>query len=244
MERADTVKEQKRTARGEARTEAQRARILAAAQSCFVAHGFHAASMATISDTAQMSAGLIYRYFKSKNEIILAIIERQLEENQATIAALKSSAGLVTLMSETIARWRSGALDVFNPVLFLEMSAQAGRDPQIGQALANSDRVLSAAICDWLRQEARSQGQELSDKQLDMHRLALQCFIEGLYVRVVREPELDPRTVADSLKRFLLYLLPPEPLGLPEEADRDAVRQAAGKGPARQVGRRGRGRSA
>lgn len=208
MERADLVSEPRRTARGEARTEAQRARILAAAQHCFVANGFHAASMAAISETAQMSAGLIYRYFKSKNEIILAIIERQLAENQATIAALKSSAGLVSLMGETIARWRSGALDVFNPVLFLEMSAQAGRDPQIAQALANADRVLGADLRDWLKQAARSQGQELTDDEVESRRLVLQCFLEGLFVRVVREPDLDARTLADLLKRFLTGLLP------------------------------------
>ena len=44
------------------RGQRQRDRILAAAQQCFITHGFHAASMANIADTAGMSAGLIYRY--------------------------------------------------------------------------------------------------------------------------------------------------------------------------------------
>lgn len=51
------------------RAEKQRQRILAAARRCFVERGFHAASMATIADTAEMSQGLIYRYFESKNAI-------------------------------------------------------------------------------------------------------------------------------------------------------------------------------
>src|SRR3546814_21159289 len=62
-----------------ARIEAQRERILLAAQECFIQHGFHAESMASIAETAGMSAGLIYRYFENKNAIILAIVERQLE---------------------------------------------------------------------------------------------------------------------------------------------------------------------
>ena len=33
----------------------QRERILEAATRCFIQHGFHAASMATISETAEMS---------------------------------------------------------------------------------------------------------------------------------------------------------------------------------------------
>lgn len=210
MARTDTtVKEPRRTPRGEARAEAQRERILAAAQKCFVAHGFHAASMATICETAQMSAGLVYRYFSSKNEIILAIIERQLQENRVSIASLKSSSELVTQMADIFARWRSDALDVPNPVLFLEMTAQAGRDPQIAEALASADRVLGADLSDWLLQEARHQGRELSDTEVRMRRLALQCFIEGLFVRAVREPDLDPRMLAESLKNFFLYLLPP-----------------------------------
>ena len=62
--------------RAAARADLQRARILDAAQRCFVESGFHAATMAKIAETAGMSAGLIYRYFESKNAIVLAIIER------------------------------------------------------------------------------------------------------------------------------------------------------------------------
>src|SRR5690606_14944113 len=76
------------------RAEAQRSRILNAAQQCFIEHGFHAAGMALISAAAGMSPGLIYRYFENKNAIILAIIERQLDEARADIAALQSGTDL------------------------------------------------------------------------------------------------------------------------------------------------------
>jgi AcrR family transcriptional regulator len=58
---------------------------------CFIEHGFHAASMANIAEAAQMSAGLMYRYFDNKNAIVLAIVERQLEEKRAGIRQLHSS---------------------------------------------------------------------------------------------------------------------------------------------------------
>ena len=57
------------------RAEAQRNRILNAAQRCFAERGFHGASMAAIADTAQMSAGLIYRYFDNKSALIHGIVE-------------------------------------------------------------------------------------------------------------------------------------------------------------------------
>ena len=71
-----------RTTKDTPRAEAQRERILCAAQRCFIEYGFHAASMASIAETAQMSAGLMYRYFENKSAIVLAIIERQLQEGR------------------------------------------------------------------------------------------------------------------------------------------------------------------
>ena len=80
------------------RAQAQRDRILNAAQQCFIRHGFHAAGMAGIAQAAQMSPGLIYRYFDNKNAIILAIIERQLAEKRANIDSLQAQ-GLSALES-------------------------------------------------------------------------------------------------------------------------------------------------
>ena len=42
----------------------------AAAKRCFVERGFHAASMADIAKAAEMSAGLLYRYFDGKGSIV------------------------------------------------------------------------------------------------------------------------------------------------------------------------------
>ena len=54
--------------------------------------------MANIADTAQMSAGLMYRYFANKNAIVLAIIERQLEEKRCRIRMLQSSGDMTSAL--------------------------------------------------------------------------------------------------------------------------------------------------
>jgi AcrR family transcriptional regulator len=59
--------------------DARRRQILDAAQRCFVRNGFHATSMQDILGEANLSAGAVYRYFKSKDEIIAAIGFRNLE---------------------------------------------------------------------------------------------------------------------------------------------------------------------
>jgi len=53
--------------------ERRRAQILDAARTCFVRKGFHETSMQDIFAESGMSAGAVYRYFKSKTEIIQAL---------------------------------------------------------------------------------------------------------------------------------------------------------------------------
>lgn len=54
---------------------ARREQILAAARTCFLRNGLHTTSMQDLIQEAGLSVGAVYRYFKSKNEIINAIAE-------------------------------------------------------------------------------------------------------------------------------------------------------------------------
>lgn len=208
MARINPVSSHKRTPQGEARAESQRERILTAAQKCFVEQGFHAASMANISETAQMSAGLIYRYFENKDAIISAIIERQLQTNRASIALLQGGSDLAHRMQEYFIHWRRGDPSVVSPVLFLEMSAQAGRNHEIAQAMADADRVIGADFHAWLLQTSIAQGRVLSEEQSLALQFTLQCFIDGLMVRAVREPVKDPSILEKGIKLFIDHLFP------------------------------------
>jgi AcrR family transcriptional regulator len=59
----------------EAHRERRREQILEAARRCFIRKGFHQSSMADVFAEAGLSAGAVYRYFRSKDEIITAIAE-------------------------------------------------------------------------------------------------------------------------------------------------------------------------
>jgi AcrR family transcriptional regulator len=52
---------------------ARREQILAAARTCFLNKGLHNTSMQDLIKEAGLSVGAVYRYFKSKNDIISAI---------------------------------------------------------------------------------------------------------------------------------------------------------------------------
>ena len=195
--------------RGRARATAQRARILASATKSFSEHGFHAASMASIAEAAQMSPGLIYRYFPSKNAIVLAVIDRQLEQNRAKIDALHASTEITSNLRRTFAQWQSEVPDAMNVALFLAMSADARHDPQIAKALRDSDQLTRANLEDWLGRSKKDGGRGVRKNLAESRAILMQCVIEGLAIRAIREPDLDFEKLAPALRQLFDRLLVP-----------------------------------
>jgi AcrR family transcriptional regulator len=194
--------------RAATRADAQRDRILCAAFSCFIEHGFHAASMASIAEAANMSAGLIYRYFENKNAIVLGIVERQLEGKRHVIRALQSTEQLVDNLVRAFEQWRSREIDgAMSVALILEMTAEATRNPQMADALHRADAVTHAEFQEWLCRP-RSQGGAGLPKELAARRAAsIRLVIEGLLIRAAREPELESETLREMLQDVLTPLL-------------------------------------
>jgi AcrR family transcriptional regulator len=64
----------------------RRAQIVAAARTCFARSGFHNASLQDVFAEAGLSAGCVYNYFRSKDELMLAIAEERHEDERRLIA--------------------------------------------------------------------------------------------------------------------------------------------------------------
>ncbi|WP_156723658.1 TetR/AcrR family transcriptional regulator [Streptomyces apocyni] len=67
--------------------DARRRQILDGAARCFARNGFHATSMQDVLREADLSAGAVYRYFRSKEELIGAIAEEVLTAIHTTFEA-------------------------------------------------------------------------------------------------------------------------------------------------------------
>lgn len=90
----------------EVRYQEQRAHILLAARMVFAKYGFHRASIRDIMEEAKVSNGAIFTYFKTKDEMILEIIDQNLglftqriQEVIATSEALKFDEVIVALLN-------------------------------------------------------------------------------------------------------------------------------------------------
>ena len=69
-----------RTKRKQREYEARRQEILSAAECLFSKNGFFKTSMAEIATGSQFAMGTVYRFFKSKEEIYISIVEVKVEE--------------------------------------------------------------------------------------------------------------------------------------------------------------------
>lgn len=197
------------TARVSDRAQAQKDRILHAAEKAFIEHGFHAAGMALIAAEAEMSPGLIYRYYPGKHDIILAIIERQLEENRAEVCELyKGGIDIVQAMFDTYMQWRTVDPQVMNAALFAETSAEATRSASLAQAVAQSDAEVRAALTRWLETPRAQGGGGMAAAVARVNAMALTCFFNGLAISAIREPAIDPDEVRAAIEHFAKGLFP------------------------------------
>jgi AcrR family transcriptional regulator len=68
--------------------DARRQQILDAARRCFMRNGFHETSMQDVFAESGLSSGAVYRYFSSKDDMIVAIAEENMSDVMALVHSL------------------------------------------------------------------------------------------------------------------------------------------------------------
>jgi AcrR family transcriptional regulator len=189
--------------------ETRRGQILDAAAECFRRHGFDGAAMAEISKTAGMSVGHIYHYFENKEAIVLAIVDQEAEELLELFDSFERSDDILGAM---VAHAEEGFLNHAEgrtAALFLEIIAQATRNPKIAARVEENDRLLRRRIREVvIKGRARAGVPEPADpKEVEAELDIIAMLFDGLSVRVVRKPDLDrPATLRTMLKVLRLML--------------------------------------
>jgi AcrR family transcriptional regulator len=119
----------------EAHLAARRQQILDAARICFLRNGFHTTSMQDVIAEAGLSVGAVYRYFKSKNDIVEAIAEQYASQVSELLAML------IDDPERSLADVMQGAVGVIDanigpdgPMrLAVQVWAEALRDARVGE---------------------------------------------------------------------------------------------------------------
>lgn len=148
-----------------------RDRIIAAADELFYQRGFAPTSFADIAERVQLSRGNFYYHFKTKDEILAAVIVRRRAKTQAMLDAWAADApdatGRLRRFAEMLIRNQDAIQRYGCPVgtLCTEL-AKLGHP---GQAQAGT---IFGQFRDWLREQFEQLGHRLEADALAMHLLA------------------------------------------------------------------------
>ena len=167
--------------------EPTRERILSAAAQLFAAHGFASASMPAIAERSGITAGAIYRHFKSKAELLLEVVKRALE---ALPLSFERSRGAddAALLPEFAARLTDPALTLLRQ-LSVEVHAAARRDPEVRQLLATYNETALRKIRALLEVE-RQASPRAAQWAPEFTARALMVFLMGLNHLDTLHPQL------------------------------------------------------
>ncbi|WP_119275056.1 TetR/AcrR family transcriptional regulator [Taklimakanibacter deserti] len=188
--------------------EARKRQILDAAVTCFAKSGFHKTTTAEICAEAQMSPGNLFHYFKTKNAIIEAIVERDRRET----AELHEKASQAEDLFEEICKLMEKRLaKVVEPVhrqIGIEIFAEAMRNPAIGRLAARRDAEANAALMDLLK-KAGARGQIDASLDMNKHATWIAAMIDGAFGRAALDPHFDPTDQGPVLREILTRILKP-----------------------------------
>ncbi len=186
----------------------QRERILQAAVERFSERGFHRSTIQDVCDAAELSKGALYLYFKSKEDLLAAVVEQSIADSlrQAQEAAAGGGSALEKLdriAGVILERLDSSEVCAQSPKLLLEMWAEASKNPQVNALYAQGYRRWRAFLTDLLR-EGIAQG--TLKPWLDPEALAeiLVAVFDGLSLQEgITQTKIEWRSIAETLRRGL-----------------------------------------
>ncbi len=184
--------------------QARRQQILEAAEECFRRRGFQGASVAEICKGAGVSAGHLYHFYDSKEAIIAAIVQRDLEEKLDMLEQLSQRADITAAMLDEVDDGVNDQLDNGGSALMLEVIAEAARNPKVADMVHRSDAIARAKLAETI---AKAKDCDPASPELKAEVEVLIAMFEGLSTRAICNPDLDREAVVKVMRRMIRHIL-------------------------------------
>jgi AcrR family transcriptional regulator len=191
----------------EEQRQARREQILAAAWRCFAHRGLHATSMEEIIREADLSAGAVYLYYKSKDELILAAIAACMTHLRDLLLPILARPkplpplDFIREITSTIANFtRRPGLDLNAIILICWSEAQT--NPKVKELITgfqvNYRAALTGVVAQWQKRKELPPRGNPADIAKAVHSLFL-GFIAGSALL----DDLDPKTITRGMRSLL-----------------------------------------
>ncbi|WP_336962553.1 helix-turn-helix domain-containing protein [Sphingobium aquiterrae] len=181
-----------------------RSRVVNAARHLFATRGFHQMSMAELAEEADVSVGAIYRSFKGKADIVLAIVEVDARARLETLASLSAQVKSgMTPVETALTRMALLSLSEGDEALSFEILAEAHRNADVARMIAD----LCVHYRNAFRDFACVANPRLSTMELDAAEELLLACMFGLGHRTLSGPRLGVNETAEYTAKMILHAL-------------------------------------
>ncbi|HWM36701.1 MAG TPA: TetR/AcrR family transcriptional regulator [Streptomyces sp.] len=196
--------------------DARRRQILDGARRCFTRNGFHATSMQDVLKEAGLSAGAVYRYFRSKEEIVAAVAAETLasvRESYAAVAAADPPPTPDELFGSVLGALRKFLGEPADqralPQLLLQVWGETLRNPELARVLADGYQGL---LAEWVRLVEEYQARGWMDPEADVEHLARTLIgtVQGYFVQQALFGGMEPAGFQEGLRALVSMRVPAE----------------------------------
>ena len=175
--------------------DARREQILNAARRCFLRDGFHETSMQDLFAEAGLSSGAVYRYFTSKDDMIIAIAEENMlgiVDMIRDVAARRPDRPMGAILADILEMVRAKHVqDGLGSIAVLVWS-EALRSPAVAGRLSEMLARIRGYLAEVVR-ERQGAGDLPADVPADALAAALMSIVPGYLMQLA---VLGPATVS------------------------------------------------
>ena len=172
----------------------KRERLIASAAELCHRHGLERPTLAEIADAADVPAGNVYYYFKTKDELIEAVVESRAAEVRELLATLnrrRTPAARLKALARSWVEVRQLVADEGCPLGTLSVDLN-----NHGDGLDRQAEKLFSALIDWSEDQFRQIGQRSAHE----HALTLISTVQG--AAILSNAFGDPKILVTQVNRL------------------------------------------
>jgi AcrR family transcriptional regulator len=175
--------------------------ILAAAEVCFARTGFHRTTMNDIAREAGMSAGNLYRYFASKDEVVAQLCAKDRADIAAGFEAMLHAPDPFAAF-EALGRHHLVEEPRQRAILVAEIWAESARNPRIAEIGRAFDADIRARLTGFMEGLA---ARGLSQPGADHSALVglVMILVDGVIANRARCPDFDPEPFVTRISAII-----------------------------------------
>ena len=186
---------------------ARREHILDAAQVCFARAGFHRCTMQDICKEAEISAGALYLYFASKEDLIAGIAERDRAEFQNRFADLADAPDFLQALS-MIAEQYFVDEPADRRLMCVEIGVEATRNKNVSEIYHTVDKFILQSF-ESLFQRLKEEGRIAPDEDVPTLAKLFALIGDGLVWRRATDPNFDAGALLPAVTRLVESMIHP-----------------------------------